>query len=236
MFNLFKSKPVLDDFYQQHKLNAENEHLLNIGAMLFEYNQFRDSLTLKSRLKGKQLEPLLKNAWQITDKESCIELLDELIKLPNKHQHSDFVEAILIQRKNVHDLSYEVLVEPAHLYHYLERECQPLFEQSGAPFDRVQFDAIGDVSAWDIERAGLVTRYAHNIGWLNESETLAYLEKLHVLAKANYKTWTDYYVAYMKARTLFYEQRETEYLEYVLALKDMYKDPGFFCLKYPLHA
>lgn len=235
MFHLFKEKYILDDHYEQHRMAAEIEPLLNIGAMLLEYNQYRDSLTLKSRLQVKQLEPLLNNAWQVFDKASCIELLDELLELPNQQKYRDYINAILLQRQNVNQLAYEVLVAPAHLYTYLEKNCQTLFEQSGKAFDRIEFDGIGNVTAWDIERAGLVARYAFNIGWLTEEETFYHLEKSFQMAKANYQNWADYYVAYMKARTLFYEERETDYIDYVLTLKKLYKSTDFFCLKYPLN-
>lgn len=235
MFDLFKSKPILDGFYQTHKIAVENEPYLNIGALLLEYNQHRDSLTLKSRLAPEQLEALLNSAWDIYDRPSCLELLTELLSLPNQHQHQDYVNALLLQRQNVHELAYTVLVAPASLYGCLERNCQSLFEKNGGNFDRIQFDAIGNVSAWDIERSGLIVRYAYNIGWISADESLSGLRALHQLAQANYKTWADYYVAYMKSRTLFYEQRETEYIDYVITLKTLYKSADFFCIKYPLH-
>ena len=234
MINLFKTRPLLDSFYQQNKIAADKEHLLNIGAMLVEYNQYRDSLTLKSRLKSGQLEPLLNTAWDISDPASCVTLLESLLRLPNQNKNSDFVRALLLQRLNVNAMAYEVLIDPANLYACLERNCQSLFEKNAAAFDRSQFDAIGNLAAWDIERAGLVVRYAYNVNWLAKEEILAYLEKFHALAVANYQTWADYYVAYMKARTLFYEQKETEYLDYVYTLRRMYSKPDFFCLKYPL--
>lgn len=234
MFSLFKTKPLLDDFYLQHKIADDKEHLLNIGAMLLEYNEQRDSLTLKSRLKTAQLEPLLNSAWEIYNRKSCIELLNGLLQLPNQQKHSQYVNAILLQKQNVDQLAYEVLVNPANLYKCLERNCQSLFEENGAAFDRIQFDGIGNITAWDIERAGLIARYAFNIGWINEVETLACLERLFTLAKSNYRHWADYYVAYMKARTLFYEERETDYIDYVYTLKEMYAKPDSFCLKYPL--
>ena len=236
MLSLFKSKSVLDGFYEQNKIAPEKEPLLNIGAMVLEYNQHRDSLTLKSRLKPSQLEPLLNSAWNIMDKLTCVELLEELLQLPSQAQNRDYVDAILLQRQNINDLAYEVLIAPANLYSCLQRNCESLFEKSGAAFDKTQFDAIGNVTAWDIERAGLVIRYAYNIGWLTETETLNYLEKFYALAAANFKTWADYYVAYMKSRTLFYEQKETEYIDYVYTLRRMYKNTEFFCLKYTITA
>ena len=235
MFNPFKTKPLLDDFYQQNKIGAEKEPLLNIGAMLLEYNQYRDSLTLKSRLKPGQLEPLLNDAWGVFDKSSCQGLLEGLLQLPNQTEHSDYVNALLLQHRNINELAYEVLIEPANLYGCLERNCESLFRANGTSFDRIQFDAIGNVTAWDIERGGLVTRYAFNIGWLTQEEAMGYLEKFYALAKANYSKWADYYIAYMKSRTLFYEQKETDYIEYVYTLHRMYRKPEYFCLQFPLH-
>jgi hypothetical protein len=234
MFNLFKTQPLLDGFYRQHRISADKEPLLAIGGMLLEYNQYRDSLTLKSRLQPAQLEGLLGSAWEIFDRPGCVELVEHLLTLPNQRQHGDYVDRILLQRVNVNPLAYEVLIDPGNLYTCLERHCEPLFEENGAAFDRVQFDGIGNVTAWDIERAGLVTRYAYNVGWLDERQVLSCLERLHVLAKENYKSWADYYVAYMKSRTLFFEQTETDYIDYVITLRKMYKNPEFPCLKYPL--
>jgi len=168
MLKLFKSKPILDGFYEQNKIAPEKEPLLNIGAMLLEYNQYQDSLTLKSRLKPDQMEPLLNSAWNIMDKFTCVQLLEELSELPCQAQNNDYINAILLQRKNINRLTYEVLINPAYLYGCLQRNCESLFEKSGASFGKTQFDAIGNLAAWDIERAGLIIRYAYNIGWLTE--------------------------------------------------------------------
>ena len=107
-------------------------------------------------------------------------------------------------------------------------------------------DLLGGVVAGPDERPGLHVlephldadaAQGHELGRgvvLDERQVLSCLERLHVLAKENYKSWADYYVAYMKSRTLFFEQTESDYIDYVITLRKMYKNPEFPCLKYPL--
>ncbi|GAB3355968.1 hypothetical protein GCM10027566_18540 [Arachidicoccus ginsenosidivorans] len=234
MLNLFKSKPLLDNFYQQNKLDPQLEPFLNIGALLLEFNQKRDSLTLRSRLPSQDLIALLGSAWGLNDSVSCKQLLEELLTLPNQTQQADYINAILLQRCNVNPLAYGVLVSPGKLFTCLEKNCQTIFTGQDHPFDRIRFDAIGNVTAWDLERAGLVCRYGYNISWLTKEETIAYLKRLYKLASNYYDNWADYYIAYMKARTLFYEEQETEYIDYVYTLRDLYSNAAYFCCKYPI--
>lgn len=234
MLNLFKSNHLKDDFYQRNKLDLKWEPYLNIGALLLEYNQKRDSLTLKSRLQPQDLAALLGSAWDIFDAASCKQLLNELLTLPNQHQHAAYINAILLHKINVHPLAYSVLVSPGKLFSCLEKNCPAIFTKTEYPFDRIRFDGIGNVAAWDLERAGLICRYAYNTGWLTQAETVAYLKKLYELALHYYDHWADYYIAYMKARTLFFEEKETEYIDYVFTLSHLYDHTSFMCTTYPI--
>jgi hypothetical protein len=234
LFNLFKGKPTYDDFYTANKIAPEKEHLLNIGALLLEYNQGRDSLTLKSRWQPKYLGQLLNDAWGVYDKESSIELLDELLDLPSTEDNEALIQAILVDKQQIPGNAYEVLVNPGMLFDCLVRNVGKAFEAKGVVFNRARFDTITSIAAWDIERAGLVVRYGYNMQWFTEAETISWLEQLYAIATENYPSWPDYYIAYMKGRSLLYETKISQHSDYVFTLEDMYKKDGFFCVKYAM--
>lgn len=234
MFNLFKGKPTHEDFYTANKIAPEKEHLLNIGALLLEYNQTRDSLTLKSRWQPKYLGQLLNDAWGVYDKESSVELLEELLELPSTEDNEELIQAILVDKQQVPGIAYEVLANPGMLYDCIDRNIGKAFAARGVVYNRARFDAIISIAAWDIERAGLVVRYAFNMQWFTEAETISWLEQLYAIARENYNSWPDYYIAYMKGRSLLYESKTSQHSDYVFTLEDMYKKDGFFCIKYPL--
>lgn len=219
MFGIFKSKPLQDDFYEQHKLSPQQEPLLIIGSLLLENNETRDSLTLKSRLSSKSLIPLLNDAWGINDGPETRELLDELLQLPVLKKVA-FVPAETLSNSKLFDL--------------LHTNCKDAFARVNLFFSKTYFDSIRDVSAWDIERAGLVTRYAYNVGWLTEEVALSYLSNLYSLARQRYTNWLDYYIAYFKGRVLLYDQAVNNSFDYSMILKELYKREGYFNTIYPL--
>ncbi len=212
MFGLFKSKPIYDDFYSANNVAPDKEHLLSIGALLIETNQFRDSLTLKSRWQAKDLSALLKNAWDIHNKESTIELLEELLLLPSKEDNDDIIDYVLVNKQPVEDTVINELLIDGYLFDSISRTCGKTFAEKGLAFTATDFDGLTNIASWDIERAGLVARYAYNSGWLNE----------------------DYYLSYLKGRALLYDRAAGDSFDYILYLKDMYLKDGFFCTKYPL--
>jgi hypothetical protein len=219
MFGLFKSKPLRDDFYEQNKLSAEWEPYLNIGALLIEGNQIRDALTLTSRLSAKQLAPLLHNAWNIHNAEETKALLEELLTLP------------VLKKQAL--ISSEQLTNDA-LFDRINNNCGSIFAKTNLYFSKQYFDGIKDLAAWDIERAGLIARYAFNTGWLTKDEALNYLKALHKLAKQHYTNWLDYYLAYFKGRVILFDNSIDNALDYIFALGDFYKKEGYCCTAYPL--
>lgn len=218
MFGFFKTKPVRDEFYQQHKLSAEWEPYLNIGALLTEGNLRRDSLTLQSRLASKQLIPLLQSAWGIHNSADTNTLIADLLTLPVMQKQA-FISA-------------EQLTDDA-LYQRIKDNCEKSFAQHNLYFSKAYFDGVRDLAAWDIERAGLITRYAFNAGWLTQAATLDYLKALHKLARQHYTNWLDYYLGYLKGRTIIFDPSIDHALDYIFALGSFYKD-DFFVLSHPL--
>ncbi|MBW8687132.1 DUF1266 domain-containing protein [Chitinophaga rhizophila] len=218
MFGFFKTKPVRDDFYQQHQLPAEWEPYLNIGALLIEGNLRRDSLTLRSRLTPKQITPLLQRAWNIHNGADTKVLVEDLMTLPVMQQQA-FITS-------------EQLMDYA-LYQRIKDNCEKNFSQHNLYFSKAYFDGVKNLAAWDIERAGLVVRYAFNAGWLTQEEALQYLQGLHKLAKQHYTNWLDYYLGYLKGRIIIFDNSTDDALDYIFALSSFYKEE-FFVVAHPL--
>lgn len=219
MFGFLKSKPLRDEFYEQHKLTPEWEQYLNVGAMLIETNQRRDSLTLQSRWPSKHLVPLLNSAWNISNNADTNELVEELITLP-------------VLKKQALIPSEQLMNE--ELFDSIERNCGRTFAKSSLYFSKKYFDGVKDLAAWDIERAGLVVRYAFNTGWLTKEETLDYLKAFHKLVKQHYTTWLDYYLGYLKGRTVMYDTSVSDAFNYIFTLETFYKKEGYLSTVYPL--
>lgn len=234
MFGLFKSKPILDSFYLAHKVTADREPFLCIGALLIETNQFRDSLTLLSRWPAKELTTLLGNAWGIDDRDSTKDLLEELLLLPSLKNNEELIRDVLLKKHAVQDLIVNDLLIDGYLFDSIGRTCKKAFNARQIVFTRPGFDALTNIASWDIERAGLIVRYAYNVSWLTEAEAFGYLERLYSLVKENYSSWLDYYLSYLKGRALLFDQSLGDSYDYILYLNDMYLNEDFFCLKYAL--
>lgn len=219
MFGFFKSKPLRDDFYQQHKLSPEQEPILNIGALLIAANNRADAVTLRSRLHPSHLTPVLSGAWGIKDTSGTKELLNELLSLPVLKKHALISSA---------QLSNE------DLFKSIKSNCGSEIAKRNLYFSKEYFDGVKDLAAWDIERAGLVARYAFNLGWLTQDETIDYLKALHKLAAQHYTNWLDYFTGYLKGRVILYNKDIEDAYSYLFAVADFYKKDDFPCTAFPL--
>ena len=235
MFGLFKSKPIYDKFYEEHKLSGASERLLSIGALLAEANQARDSVTLKSRWPAKDLAGLLGQAWQIFNKQDTVSLLEELLLLPSTGKNYPLIKHVIVERNvsGIPDVVKELLLDGG-LYDHIDNYCGKIFTEKKMPVNEKTFDAIHDLAAWDIERAGLIARYAYNSGWLSQAEALNYLERLYAIVLNKYSGWQTYYLAYLKGRALFYDRDTNDSLEYIFTLKDLFSKEEYFCNRYIL--
>lgn len=90
-----------------------------------------------------------------------------------------------------------------------------LIAKGNVQFSKAYYNGIKDLSAWDIEQAGMVARYAYNVGWLTKEEAIGYLQVLHKLASRNYNTWLDYFPGYLKGRIILYNEDIDDALSYI---------------------
>lgn len=221
MFGFFKSKPLRDDFYQQHKLSPEQEPYMNIGALLVAANLRGDALTLQSRMHPSHLTPVLTGAWGINNTAATKSLLDELLALPVLNKQA-LVSSAQLQNEE--------------LYDRIQSNCKSEFAKGNVQFSKAYYNGVKDLAAWDIERAGLIARYAYNVGWLTKEDALGYLQSLHKLASQHYTTWLDYFIGYLKGRTILYNEDIDDALSYIFVIGDFYKKDDFPCKTYPLSA
>ncbi len=225
-----------DEFYRKYRLNTVPEHLLIIGSFLIEANHKSDSSTLRSRLDLKRIENILNQAWCVVNSRNAKQLIESLLSLPSVNNFKDVAETILIQQKShlQHPVASALLGEQAKLYHFIDDKCESRFFDCGYSFNEPAYHRITNIASWDIERAGLIIRYAFTIGWLTEEEAVNYLKKAYTVAELNYSNWCQYFIGYLKGRALLFDNSVEESSNYILVLNDILQQPEIYFHHYPL--
>ncbi|WP_430614892.1 DUF1266 domain-containing protein [Flavobacterium sp. JP2137] len=225
-----------DDFYRKYRLSTVPEHLLIIGSFLIEANYKSDSSTLRSRLDPKKIEGILNQAWCVVGAKNAKQLIESLLTLPSVHNFKDVAEVVLNQHKShpKHPVASALLGESAKLFHFIDQKCETRFFDCGYTFNFSAYQNIKNVASWDIERAGLIIRYAFTIGWLTEEEAIAYLKKAYTVAELNYSNWCQYFIGYLKGRALLFDASEGESSNYITVLNEIMQQPEMYFHHYPL--
>lgn len=225
-----------DDFYRKYRLTTVPEHLLIIGSFLIEANYKSDSSTLRSRLDPAKIENILNQAWCVVSSRNAKQLIESLLNLPSVHNYKDVAESVLIQQKShpKYPVASVLLAEQGKLYHFIDKKCETRFFDCGYSFNQESYAKITNIASWDIERAGLIIRYAFTIGWLTEEESVNYLKRAYAVAELNYSNWCQYFIGYLKGRALLFDTSEDESSNYILVLNEIMQQPEIYFHHYPL--
>lgn len=167
-----------DDFENIEPVPDHKKELLSIGSIIlhqhptdtFEINGYKSDL-----------KEMLENAWNITDHEDAVEILEWLKDEGHRGEDAEIDEDTEDDIKE--------------------------YEQALAPALKLNIDEDGnptDIDAWDIERIGSVARYCYAAGYIDQQTCLQYLETARKMAKERYNNWSEYAASFMTGRAFMY--------------------------------
>jgi hypothetical protein len=138
--------------------------------------------------EGSGCRSTLSDAWGVDNKESLMKSLSELL---SEGHHTDYLAC----RKAIDENGgANADIAKIDLAKYkIDAEDKDRLEFVKAHL--AEFNKAG-IKAWDIARYVNNVAQGYCAGYLNESESLDLLKKLHPIAKENYASWKEYYVDY----------------------------------------
>lgn len=151
-----------------------------------------------------ELQTMLSQYWQITDKESAFEILQHL-----KEKHQDPYQDILYRAYENEGDSEVILSEiPQELYseyvYYLECIQTAVKELVEANYikDYSEIKHIKD-SGWNLGRGAYIARVIYDLGWIDGEALKEILETFYQQLKSCCNTWEEYVKSYVFGRAIW---------------------------------
>lgn len=196
---------IITDIKEQpsKELTHYQRWAIALGAMTVEMNGMpHDQVSLISQYRNPKVEiPLLKTMlkdwWDITDRETTLNTLQWLAHEGHSDQYKSFYIPILTNT----DLSAQALTDK-----YLPKE-RATTNQTADVTRAFQFvitnkEKTGDnlIYAWDYGRFVFVVRSAFSVGYLTETEALTLIEEVGKRVQKRFHSWKEFGENYVIGR------------------------------------
>lgn len=187
-------------FVAEHPVAPGMENYMAVGALLIGTNDEPYETLALSGDKEDFVEAL-EEAWGIENREEALEMLDSL--LAGRHTAVLQPEFDII---NLHGIEnyFEAAGEDSCLD---EDDLENLDAAYEAIEDILEIPAaaakkVKSVSAWDIDRVGLLARMLSHVGYITVDEAYDYLKKAGAQAKEHFTSWEEYIISVILGRSL----------------------------------
>lgn len=169
-----------DARYSNTPIHSEEKRALAHGAILAHFNG-EQPLVMQLTKREDDYIYGLRNQWGITDRDSAIKALDDLMELKKSKQMDKHVP----QTKE-------------------NPEFQKLYEQMSAelniPVEELR--KVDSTYAWDTTRAISIARWSFWTGYITEEEAWSYIVKASSIAQSEGKNWGEYTCSFLLGRLL----------------------------------
>ena len=169
-----------DTRYSNAPLDSEKKRALAHGAILAHFNG-EEPLLMQLTKREDEFIYGLRNRWGITDRESAIQALDDLMELKKSKQ----MDTHVLQTKE-------------------NPEFQKLYDQMSAELNAPvsELKKVDSTYAWDTTRAISIARWSFWSGYITEDEAWSYITKASSIAQSTGENWTEYTCSFLLGRLL----------------------------------
>lgn len=188
-------------------LNAEQLRLLAFGAPLLVYNdEYVD--TIDSEIDTNIIRTQLKNWWEVTDRDSTLEIVEWLL---NEGHHAEADEALeVLHEKGLENIPEEEYDDEESKMEDVCLIVQDMLENGYCTEKNIPQTAI----AWDLVRVVNVGRWAYLCGYIAEGEMWQIMQQGVEVAKQHFSSWVEYGRSFVLGRGVWHgdpDDSETAY-------------------------
>ncbi|HLS30606.1 MAG TPA: DUF1266 domain-containing protein [Flavobacteriaceae bacterium] len=157
-------------------------------------------------LDDQQLEALVDHYWNIKDRHAGLEIINHLMK----RNRSENLDALYV--------AYEIEDYPQYLKFKLYEDEEDIIKEYVKYFDRLKiivpqliekevFKEYAEVkkvqdSGWNLAQASFLIRSCYDLGYLQQQEVEALLERVYQELKTHCSTWQEYTASFILGREI----------------------------------
>ncbi len=185
-----------------NKLSKKEQKALLLGLVLSEQNGFYCD-TLETGKDDDKIKIQLKEYYEITDKKSAKEQINNLFKKGSRYYFDKLKESLIDNEFNLTKVAESTEeLEILKTYQKNILETTELLESYEFLENLEDFKQVNYIS-WDLGRIVYIARCSFECGYLKEKETWEVIEHSYEVYKKNYKNIADYAKSYAIARAIF---------------------------------
>lgn len=157
-------------------------------------------------LSHQQLEALVGHYWKIKDRHAGLEIINHLMK----RNRSENLDALYV--------AYEIADYPQYLKFKLYEDEEEIIKEYIKYFDRLkiivpqliekgvfkEYEEVKKVqdAGWNLAQASFLIRSCYDLGYLQQPEVEALLERIHQELKKHCSTWGEYSASFILGREI----------------------------------
>lgn len=178
---------------KKNQLAKEKQRLLAYGAILSARNKMSfDELKIDSKAS----KEVLKEGWNVTSKETAIDVLEWLVNEGHRTEADEVYKVIKAGKGE----NYTDLNKTIKLY---DKATSTMKAQLG--FKEEIFNNVNTVAAWDTDRLVTVARWCCSAGYITEEEAWKYINKAVAMAQSSFSSWEEYYISCAYGRAIAFD-------------------------------
>lgn len=178
------------------ELTDEQNHILAFGAPLLVYNS-ENVNAIESQIDADAFKEQLKSWWNVTDKDSTLEIADWLL---NEGHHADADESLsFVLEKGIECISDSDMDDDSKM----EDVClivEHMLEKGYCSSEKLPSTAL----AWDLVRIVNLARWSYLCGYLNETDMWNLMSMAMHKAKDTFNSWEEYGLSFVFGRGVWH--------------------------------